>query len=140
MFGFQIYFDFSGYSHIALGSAKLLGINFPENFNFPYLASSPKDFWRRWHISLSSWVRDYIYLPLSNMKFQNTSLGGLSKVTNYKKDLKPLFITWGLMLWYGANWTFVLWEYTTLYKFSFIEKFCILIKILRKIIIYFWDG
>ena len=110
LFGFQIYFDFSGYSHIALGSAKLLGINFPENFNFPYLASSPKDFWRRWHISLSSWVRDYIYLPLSNMKFQNTSLGGLSKVTNYKKDLKPLFITWGLMgLWHGANWTFVLW-------------------------------
>ncbi len=110
LFGFQIYFDFSGYSHIALGSAKMIGINFPENFNFPYLSNSPKDFWRRWHISLSSWVRDYIYLPLSNVKFQNTSIGGLTYATTNKKDFKPLFITWGLMgLWHGANWTFVLW-------------------------------
>ena len=110
LFGFQIYFDFSGYSHIALGSAKMIGINFPENFNFPYLANSPREFWRRWHISLSSWVRDYIYLPLSNIKFQNTSVGGLSSITTKKKDFKPLFITWGLMgLWHGANWTFVLW-------------------------------
>ena len=110
LFGFQIYFDFSGYSHIALGSAKMIGINFPENFNFPYLSNSPKDFWRRWHISLSSWVRDYIYLPLSNVKFQNTSIGGLTYATTNKKDFKPLFITWALMgLWHGANWTFVLW-------------------------------
>ena len=110
LFGFQIYFDFSGYSHIALGSAKMIGINFPENFNFPYLSCSPKDFWRRWHISLSSWVRDYIYLPLSNVKFQNTSIGGLTYATTNKKDFKPLFITWALMgLWHGANWTFVLW-------------------------------
>ncbi|MDC0330700.1 MBOAT family protein [Candidatus Pelagibacter sp.] len=110
LFGFQIYFDFSGYSHIAIGSAKMIGISFPENFNFPYLASSPKDFWGRWHISLSSWVRDYIYLPLSGVKFMNNSIGGLSSVTSGQKDYMPLFITWSLMgLWHGANWTFVLW-------------------------------
>ena len=110
LFGFQIYFDFSGYSHIALGSAKMIGITFPENFNFPYLARSPKDFWQRWHISLSSWVRDYIYLPLLGKKIDNSSIGGLAKITINKKDQKPLFITWGLMgLWHGANWTFILW-------------------------------
>ena len=64
LFGFQIYFDFAGYSHIAIGSAKLLGITLPENFNFPYLATSPREFWQRWHISLSTWIRDYLYLPL----------------------------------------------------------------------------
>ena len=110
LFGFQIYFDFSAYSHIALGSAKMIGISFPENFNFPYLASSPKDFWRKWHISLSSWVRDYIYLPLSGVRFMNTSVGGLANATSSENDYKPLFITWSLMgLWHGANWTFILW-------------------------------
>ena len=110
LFGFQIYFDFCGYSHIALGSAKMIGITFPENFNFPYLANSPKDFWRRWHISLSSWVRDYIYLPLLKAKLQNSSSGGLEKATLNKKDQKSLFITWGLMgFWHGANWTFLVW-------------------------------
>ena len=64
-FGCQIYFDFSAYSHIAIGSARMMGIRFPENFNFPYLATIPRDFWRRWHISLSSWIRDYLYLPLA---------------------------------------------------------------------------
>ena len=110
LFGFQIYFDFSAYSHIAIGSARMIGINFPENFNFPYLSSSPKEFWKRWHISLSSWVRDYLYLPLMGQKFGENSTGGLSDVTENKKDYKPLFITWGLMgLWHGANWTFVIW-------------------------------
>lgn len=110
LFGLQIYFDFSGYSHIALGSAKMIGISFPENFNFPYLANSPKDFWQRWHISLSSWVRDYIYLPLLGVKYQNSSKGGLANATLNKNEQKPLFITWGLMgLWHGANWTFILW-------------------------------
>ena len=109
LFGLQIYFDFSGYSHIALGSAKMIGISFPENFNFPYLANSPKDFWQRWHISLSSWVRDYIYLPLLGVKYQVSSKGGLANATLNKNDQKPLFITWGLMgLWHGANWTFIL--------------------------------
>lgn len=60
LFGFQIYFDFSGYSHIALGCARMMGIRFPENFDFPYLATSPREFWRCWHISLSSWIRDYL--------------------------------------------------------------------------------
>ena len=110
LFGFQIYFDFSAYSHIALGSAKMIGIIFPENFNFPYLSTSPKDFWRRWHISLSSLVRDYLYLPLMGQKFKEVSVGGLSDATTNKKDYKPLFITWGLMgLWHGANWTFIIW-------------------------------
>ena len=110
LFGFQIYFDFSAYSHIAIGSARMIGITFPENFNFPYLSISPKEFWKRWHISLSSWVRDYLYLPLTGQKFREVSVGGLSDATIYKKDYKPLFITWGLMgLWHGANWTFVIW-------------------------------
>lgn len=64
LFGFQIYFDFSAYSSIAIGSARLMGIVLPENFNFPYFATSPRDFWKRWHISLSTWVRDYLYMPL----------------------------------------------------------------------------
>tara|TARA_B100000767_G_scaffold271815_2_gene298219 strand:+ start:796 stop:2235 length:1440 start_codon:yes stop_codon:yes gene_type:complete len=110
LFGFQIYFDFCGYSHIALGSAKMIGITFPENFNFPYMANSPKDFWRRWHISLSSWVRDYIYFPLLKIKFQNSSVGGLERATLNKNDQITLFITWGLMgFWHGANWTFLIW-------------------------------
>jgi len=110
LFGFQIYFDFSAYSHIALGSARLMGICFPENFNFPYIAVSPKDFWRRWHISLSSWIRDYLYLPLAGIKVHDRSVGGLANATLVKKHNKALFATWAIMgLWHGANWTFVLW-------------------------------
>ena len=71
LFGFQIYFDFSGYSFIALGSARMMGIIFPNNFDFPYVSSSPKEFWQRWHISLSSWIRDYLYLPLNKAKVIN---------------------------------------------------------------------
>lgn len=110
LFGFQIYFDFSAYSHIALGSARLMGINFPENFNFPYLASSPKDFWRRWHISLSSWIRDYLYLPFAGEKVHDRSTGGLGVATAERKHTKALFLSWAIMgLWHGANWTFLLW-------------------------------
>jgi D-alanyl-lipoteichoic acid acyltransferase DltB (MBOAT superfamily) len=110
LFGFQIYFDFSAYSHIALGSARLMGIRFPENFNFPYLATSPKDFWRRWHISLSSWIRDYLYLPLAGIKVHDRSVGGLGNATVDKVHTKSLFFTWAIMgLWHGANWTFLLW-------------------------------
>ena len=86
LFGFQIYFDFAAYSQVAIGSARLMGIHFPENFNFPYLACSPKDFWRRWHISLSSWVRDYLYLPLCSVPVDSTSTGGLSRGDS---DQKP---------------------------------------------------
>ncbi|HKI78390.1 MAG TPA: MBOAT family O-acyltransferase [Ignavibacteriaceae bacterium] len=114
LFGFQIYFDFSAYSHIALGSARLIGIEFPENFNFPYLATSPRDFWKRWHISLSSWIRDYLYLPISGRKVLDTSKGGLATAADSKQgklyNFLPLFITWAIMgLWHGANWTFVFW-------------------------------
>ncbi|XDZ70422.1 MBOAT family protein [Alphaproteobacteria bacterium LSUCC0744] len=110
LFGFQIYFDFSAYSHIALGSARLMGITFPENFNFPYLASSPKDFWKRWHISLSSWIRDYLYLPLAGLKVHNRSTGGLGAASAERKHIKSLFLSWVIMgMWHGANWTFLLW-------------------------------
>lgn len=110
MFGFQIYFDFSAYSHIALGSARLMGIRFPENFDFPYLATSPKDFWRRWHISLSSWIRDYLYLPLAGIRFHDRSIGGLGNATLTQNRNRALFLTWAIMgLWHGANWTFVVW-------------------------------
>ena len=110
LFGFQIYFDFSAYSFIALGSARMMGIIFPNNFNFPYISTSPKDFWQRWHISLSSWIRDYLYLPLNKAKVLNRSEGGLSKVVKIKGNNKSLFMTMGIMgLWHGANWTFLIW-------------------------------
>jgi len=113
LFGFQIYFDFSAYSHIALGSARLMGISLPENFNFPYAADSPREFWKRWHISLSSWIRDYLYLPLAGEKVQDRSTGGLAAAAREDRpDRKnrALFLTWGIMgLWHGANWTFLAW-------------------------------
>jgi len=109
LFGFQIYFDFSAYSHIAIGCALLMGIKFPENFNFPYLANSPKDFWKRWHISLSSWIRDYLYLPLTGTKVVNKSTGGIVEASSRNINAS-LFYTWAIMgLWHGANWTFVVW-------------------------------
>jgi alginate O-acetyltransferase complex protein AlgI len=113
LFGFQIYFDFSAYSHIAIGSALLMGIRFPENFNFPYMALSPRDFWHRWHISLSSWVRDYLYLPLAGIAVRDTSVGGLEVASadlSKKSATFALFVAWTLMgLWHGASWTFVVW-------------------------------
>lgn len=111
LFGFQIYFDFSGYSDVAIGSARLLGIKFPENFNWPYVSNSPKDFWGRWHISLGSWIRDYLYLPLTGQKFQTKSQGGLVGATMDKKSAdRALFLTWLIMgFWHGAAWTFALW-------------------------------
>ncbi|HEY0302709.1 MAG TPA: MBOAT family O-acyltransferase, partial [Rhizomicrobium sp.] len=114
LFGFQIYFDFAGYSHIAMGSARLMGIRFPENFNFPYLATSPRDFWQRWHISLSSWIRDYLYLPLCGLRAGTRSVDGLSVAGNTGphplRRTMALWVTWVLMgFWHGANWTFALW-------------------------------
>jgi D-alanyl-lipoteichoic acid acyltransferase DltB (MBOAT superfamily) len=114
LFGFQIYFDFSAYSSIAIGSARLMGIHVPENFNFPYISSSPREFWRRWHISLSSWIRDYLYLPLQGLKVRHRSSGGLPVDIGEEKGtrhpLVALFLTWAIMgLWHGANWTFVIW-------------------------------
>ncbi|MBF0625725.1 MAG: MBOAT family protein [Magnetococcales bacterium] len=118
VFGFQIYFDFSAYSHIAIGAALLMGIRFAENFHFPYLATSPRVFWQRWHISLSSWIRDYLYLPLAGVTVRNSSResrGGLSLIAPSGTDNRlhlhlALLLTWTIMgLWHGANWTFVLW-------------------------------
>ena len=94
----QIYCDFSGYTDMALGLAHTLGFKLPHNFNAPYLATSPSDFWRRWHISLSRWLRDYLYIPL----------GGNRKGPT--RTMVNLFITMLLGgLWHGANWTFVIW-------------------------------
>lgn len=115
LFGFQIYFDFAAYSSIAIGSARLMGIHVPENFNFPYVSTSPRDFWRRWHISLSSWIRDYLYLPLQGLKVRGKSAGGISvdvgaQSKNTRHPIVALVLTWAIMgLWHGANWTFVVW-------------------------------
>lgn len=115
LFGFQIYFDFSAYSQIAIGSARLMGIRFPKNFDFPYFATSPRDFWKRWHISLSSWIRDYLYLPLAGRVPRDVSKGGLAVASDVeslsqRKALVALAATWILMgLWHGASWTFALW-------------------------------
>ncbi len=98
-FTFQIYFDFSGYTDIAIGCSKLMGIDLPDNFRRPYVSSSITDFWRRWHISLSSWLRDYLYI----------SLGGNRMKTRFGVD-RNLMITMLLGgLWHGAAWHFVLW-------------------------------
>jgi len=115
LFGFQIYFDFAAYSHIALGAARVLGIDIPENFNFPYIATSMKEFWKRWHISLSSWIRDYLYLPLTGTKvLVSTGTGGIGQSLNDQPSAKrknfALFATWAIMgFWHGSNWTFILW-------------------------------
>jgi alginate O-acetyltransferase complex protein AlgI len=94
----QIYFDFSGYSDMAIGLGRILGFRFPENFDRPYSSHSITEFWRRWHISLSSWFRDYLYIPLG---------GNRSGTARTYANLWLVFIVTGL--WHGANWTFVLW-------------------------------
>ena len=132
MFGFQIYFDFSAYSHIALGTAKMMGIQIPENFNFPYSANSFKDFWKRWHISLSAWIRDYLYLPLSGVQVENsTGAEGIGKSIYNKKNKRKnysLFMTWIIMgFWHGANWTFILWGFYHA-VFIFIERKLLIIR------------
>lgn len=94
----QIYFDFSGYSDMAIGLGRMFGFSFPENFSYPYAAKSITDFWRRWHISLSSWFRDYVYIPL-----------GGNRVSK-KRWIMNLFTVWLLTgIWHGANWTFIVW-------------------------------
>lgn len=96
---FQIYFDFSGYSDMAIGLGKMFGFQFLENFRYPYLSVSVSEFWRRWHISLGSWFRDYVYIPL-----------GGSRVKTKVRLIGNLFVVWTLTgIWHGANWTFLLW-------------------------------
>jgi alginate O-acetyltransferase complex protein AlgI len=97
-FAFQIYGDFAGYSNIARGTSKLMGIELMENFRFPYLVRTPQDFWRHWHISLSTWLRDYLYIPLGGNR------GGPSRT---QRNLLITMLLGGL--WHGAAWTFVLW-------------------------------
>jgi alginate O-acetyltransferase complex protein AlgI len=97
-YALQIYFDFSGYSDMAIGIGKMLGFTFLENFDYPYRASSVREFWRRWHISLSSWFRDYLYIPLGG------SRGGPLRTA---VNLMTVFLLCGL--WHGASWTFVVW-------------------------------
>lgn len=98
LFTFQIYCDFSGYSDIAIGCARLFGINLMRNFDFPYFSRSIPEFWRRWHISLMTWFRDYVYFPM-----------GGSRCSKWK-TIRNMFIVWGISgLWHGANWTFVCW-------------------------------
>jgi alginate O-acetyltransferase complex protein AlgI len=121
MYSIQIYFDFSGYSDMAIGLGWMFGFHYHENFKYPYLASSISDFWRRWHISLSTFFKDYVYIPL----------GG-----NKHHQVRNLFIVWGLTgLWHGASWNFVLWG---LYfgVLLFLEKI-VLAKLLGKLFVGF---
>ena len=100
LYTFQIYFDFSGYSDMAIGLGKILGFHFPENFNYPYISRSITEFWRRWHITLSTWFKEYVYIPL----------GGNKKGTG--RLVLNLLIVWLLTgLWHGASWNFVLWGF-----------------------------
>lgn len=117
----QIYFDFGGYSDMAIGLGRMFGFHFLPNFNYPYISRSVTEFWRRWHISLSSWFRDYVYIPL----------GGNRK--GLPRMIFNLLIVWGLTgLWHGANWTFIAWG---LYYFCFLvfEKLTGLSKILPRL-------
>jgi len=117
---FQIYFDFSGYSDMAASMWQMLGFTFPANFNYPYQSKSITEFWRRWHISLSTWFKEYVYIPL----------GGSRK--GFARQALNLFIVWALTgLWHGAAWNFVIWG---IYFFILllIEK-CFLLKFLEKI-------
>ena len=120
MYTFQIYFDFSGYSDMAIGLGKMMGFSFRENFYYPYMAASVTDFWRRWHISLSTWFREYVYIPL----------GGNRR--GWGRQILNLLAVWFLTgLWHGASWNFVLWG---LYYFVLLmlEK-TFLLKLLDKL-------
>ena len=100
LFSFQIYGDFSGYSDIALGTARMLGIELLQNFSYPYFSRDIAEFWRRWHISLSSWFRDYVYIPLGGSKGAKM------------QSIRNVFVIFLLSgFWHGANWTFIFWGF-----------------------------
>ena len=128
----QIYFDFSAYSDMAIGLGRIFGFHFMENFNYPYIAKSITDFWRRWHISLSSWFKDYVYIPL----------GGNRKGT--KTLIKNIFIVWILTgIWHGANWNFIIWGLMfgiilTLEKLLIGEKIERVSNLIRRIYVLFF--
>ena len=112
-FAIQIYFDFSGYSDMAVGLGRMLGFEFMRNFNYPYISRSITEFWRRWHISLSTWFREYLYIPLGGNR---CSKG---------RWVLNLFLVWAATgIWHGASWNFVLWG-VMLLGFILLEKFCI---------------
>ena len=122
-FAFQIYFDFSGYSLMAIGLGKILGFNFPRNFNYPYISKSITEFWRRWHITLGSWFKEYVYIPLGGNR-----VGKLRIYIN-------LFIVWFLTgFWHGASYNFILWglyffvliSIEKAFLFKFLEKYKII--------------
>lgn len=120
-YSLQIYFDFSGYSDMAIGLARIFGFTFEENFNYPYISQSVTEFWRRWHISLSSWFRDYVYFPL-----------GGSRVSHQWKVYRNLLVVWTLTgFWHGASWTFMAWGFYYGILISLEKKF--LLKALSKI-------
>lgn len=129
-FALQIYFDFSGYSDMAIGLGAILGFEFPENFNYPYISTSITEFWRRWHISLSSWFREYVYIPL----------GGNRK--GLYKQMRNILIVWTLTgIWHGAGWNFLLWGLWFGF-FLLLEKIGIgvILKYLPKIIGYLYTA
>lgn len=115
----QIYFDFSGYSDMAIGLGKMFGFNFPENFNYPYISTSVTEFWRRWHITLSTWFKDYVYIPLGGNR--------VSKL----KWLRNILIVWFLTgLWHGAAWNFIIWG--MIYGLLLVIEKIGLLKVLNK--------
>jgi len=119
-FTFQIYFDFSGYSDMAIGLGRIMGFNFPENFDYPYSSRSVSEFWRRWHMTLGSWFKSYVYIPL----------GGSRK--GMSRTVVNLAVVWLLTgIWHGANWTFILWG--VLYGAAIIAEKLFLGKILAKL-------
>ncbi len=121
----QIYFDFAGYSSMAIGMGRMVGFHYLENFNYPYIARSVKEFWRRWHMSLSSFFRDYVYIPL----------GGSRR--SLSRTLLNMLVVWALTgLWHGASWNFVLWG---LWFFMFLALETLLLgKILKKVPVIGW--
>jgi len=141
---FQIYFDFSAYSDMAIGLARMFGFTFDENFNYPYIAKSISEFWRRWHITLSEWFRDYVYIPLGGNRCSKS------------RHIFNLLVVWGLTgFWHGASWNFVLWGlyFAVLliaekyFLLKFIEKwpsiirhiYTMLLVIISWVIFYFED-
>jgi len=133
-FGFQIYFDFSGYSDMAIGLGWIFGFRFNENFNYPYMARSVSEFWRRWHMSLTGWFRDYLYIPIGGNR------GGTAKA------LRNILIVWFCTgFWHGASWNFILWglyfaAWLILEKYIFrslLEKAPVVIKHFYTLVVVF---
>lgn len=119
-FGLQIYFDFSGYSDMAIGLGKMLGFHFPENFRYPYISKNVTEFWRRWHITLGSWFREYVYIPLGGNR--------VSAIKWYRN----IFIVWFLTgFWHGAAWNFIMWG--LYFGFFLVLEKQFLLKVLAKV-------